>query len=94
MRQIIYYVATSIDGFISSPNEDISGFEHVQESKGIAKYLNDLKAFDTVIMGRKTYEFGYKFGLEPGQPAYPNMSHFVFSNSLKFDNQNEKVKDL
>jgi len=36
-------------------------------------------------MGRRTYEFGYKFGLEPGQPAYPHMEHFIFSDSLKID---------
>lgn len=36
---------------------------------GVARYLKDLEAFDTVIMGRNTYEFGYKFGLKPGQLA-------------------------
>jgi dihydrofolate reductase len=89
MRKIIYYVATSIDGFISGPNDDISGF--VKESKGIEKYLSDLKNFDTVIMGRKTYEFGYKFGLNPGEPAYPHMKNYIFSNTLKFDITNNKV---
>lgn len=90
MRKIIYYVATSIDGFISGPNDDISGF--AKESKGIEKYLSDLKNFDTVIMGRKTYEFGYKFGLNPGEPAYPHMKNYIFSNTLKFDITNNKVK--
>ncbi len=33
-------------------------------------------------MGRKTYEFGYKFGLSPGQSAYPNMEHYIFSNNM------------
>ncbi len=90
MRKIIYYVATSIDGLISGQDDDISGF--AQESKGVDKYLMDLKAFDTVIMGRKTYEFGYKFGLKPGEPAYPHMRHYIFSRTLKFDNPNDKVK--
>ncbi|MDN5204667.1 dihydrofolate reductase family protein [Fulvivirgaceae bacterium BMA10] len=89
MRKIIYYVATSIDGFISGPDEDISGF--VQVGKGVDKYLSDLKKFDTVIMGRKTYEFGYKFGLQPGQPAYAHMEHFIFSSSLTLDNPSEQV---
>ena len=55
------------------------------------QYLSDLKEFDTVIMGRKTYEFGYRFGIEPGQPAYPHMQHFIFSDSLSFDNPHENV---
>ena len=90
MRPIIYYVATSLDGYICGPNADISGF--VATGKGVEQYLQDLQAFDTVIMGRKTYEFGYEFGLQPGQPAYPQMRHFIFSKSLTFTDPHEKVK--
>jgi len=90
MRRIVYYVASSIDGFISGPNEDISGF--VSQGNGVEKYLNDLSLFDTVIMGRKTYEFGYKFGLVPGRPAYQNMMHYIFSETLSFESQDNKVK--
>ena len=79
--KIDYYVAISLDGFICGPKEDISLF--VGEGNGVEKYLTDLKAYKTVIMGRKTYEFGYKFGLIAGQPAYPHMEHFIFSNSLE-----------
>lgn len=89
MRRIIYYVAISLDGFISGPNEDISGF--VGEGDGVSKYLSDLADFDTVIMGRKTYEFGYKFGLKPGKPPYPQMSHYIFSNTLSFEDPDPKV---
>lgn len=89
MRNIVYYVAVSIDGFIAGLNEDISGF--VAEGSGIDQYLSDLKNFDTVIMGRKTYEFGYKFGLQPGQPAYAHMKHYIFSESLQFDTAAKNV---
>ncbi len=89
MRKIVYYVATSLDGYICGPNNDISGF--AEHSDGVAKYLDDLKEFDTVIMGRKTYEFGYQFGLKPGQPAYAHMEHFIFSDTLTFDQPHEKV---
>jgi len=81
MRRIIYYVATTIDGYISGPNEDISRF--TASGDGVEQYLDDLKAFDTVIMGRRTYEFGYKFGLIPGQLAYPHMKHYIFSSTLR-----------
>lgn len=89
MNKIVYYVATSLDGYISGPNEDISFFAH--EGAGVDTYMSDLLAFETVIMGRKTYEFGYKFGLPPGQPAYPHMEHFIFSNSMHLDKLHESV---
>ncbi len=89
MPKIVYYVARSIDGFIAGVNDDISGF--VPGGSGVEKYLSDLKSFKTVIMGRRTYEFGYQFGLEPGQPAYPHMEHFIFSDSLKFEKKTKTV---
>jgi dihydrofolate reductase len=89
MRKIIYYVAISLDGYISGPDNDISGF--VAGGNGVDKYLADLGDFDTVIMGRNTYEFGYQFGLQPGQPAYAHMTHYIFSNTLRFQNADPKV---
>lgn len=92
MRKIVYYVASSIDGFISGLNDDVSGF--VFTGNGVDKYLKDLKSFDTVIMGRTTYEFGYKYGAIPGEPspAYPHMKHYIFSNNLKLEKLNPKVQ--
>ncbi|HMQ45927.1 MAG TPA: dihydrofolate reductase family protein [Saprospiraceae bacterium] len=90
MSKIVYYVASSIDGYISGLNEDISGF--VQAGSGVEQYLNDLSSFETVIMGRRTYEFGYQYGLQPGQPAYLHMEHYIFSKSLTFDNPHPKVQ--
>ncbi len=90
MREIIYYVATSLDGYIAGPEEDISLFAY--EGNGVQQYQKDLLDFDTVIMGRKTYEFGYKFGLQPGAPAYPHMRHYIFSSSMVLENADEKVK--
>lgn len=89
MRKIIYYVASSIDGYISEIDEDIRSFVH--KSTGVDKYLSDLNEFDTVIMGRKTYEFGYKFGMKPGDAPYPHMKHYIFSESLKFDKSDKKL---
>lgn len=89
MRKIVYYVAISVDGFIAGLNGNISGF--AQQGPGVEKYLHDLQQFDTVIMGRRTYEFGYQFGLPPGQPAYPHMEHYLFSNTLAFEQSHEKV---
>lgn len=89
MARIIYYVAISIDGFIAGPNDDTSGFTAAGD--GVTKYLDDLKDFKTVIMGRRTYEFGYKYGLKPGQPAYPHMQHYLFSKTLRFEDQSDQI---
>ena len=89
MTRIIYYVATSIDGFIAGENDDISDFS--AGGKGVDKYLADQQNFKTVIMGRRTYGFGCQYGLEPGMPAYPHMEHFIFSDSLKIEKLAETV---
>ncbi len=89
MQKIIYYVASSLDGFIAAKNDDISQF--ILQGKGVEKYQSDLKMFNTVIMGRRTYEFGFQFGLKPGQPAYPDMEHYIFSNSLTINNLADSV---
>ena len=89
MPKIVYYVASSLDGYIAGKDEDISAF--IMQGKGVEKYQADLAQFSTIIMGRKTYEFGYQYGLEPGQAAYPNMAHHIFSNHLRFKNQSEAV---
>lgn len=90
MRKIVYYVATSLDGFISGPNEDVSGFQ--ASGNGVDQYLADLAHFDTVIMGRRTYEFGYNYGMKPGQLAYSHMRHYIFSNTLKLENPDPKLE--
>lgn len=89
MSKIVYYVASSIDGYISGPDDDVSQF--IFEGKGVEKYQQDLAQFNTVIMGRRTYEFGYQYGLKPGQAAYPGMEHHIFSDSMKIDQLAENV---
>ena len=89
MPKIVYYVAVSLDGYISGPEGDNSSF--AAGGEGVEKYLADLKEFRTVIMGRKTYEYGYGFGLIPGQPAYPHMQHYIFSTTLQFPEQHDQV---
>ena len=89
MNKIVYYVASSIDGYIAGLNDDISKF--IMQGDGVNKYREDLAGFRTVIMGRRTYEFGYNYGLQPGQPAYPNMDHHIFSDSIQIDQLSPSV---
>jgi dihydrofolate reductase len=80
MHPVVYDVAVSLDGFISGPSGDISRF--AEDGPVVADYQTRLAGYATAIMGRKTYEFGYRFGLEPGQNPYPWMRTIVFSRSL------------
>ena len=83
MRKLIYHVATTLDGFIAHKDGSADGF--LPEGDHVDDYMKSLQEYDTVIMGRRTYEFGYDFGLKPGQPAYPHMEHYIFSSSLHFE---------
>lgn len=81
MHPIIYDVAVSLDGFISGASGDISKFDF--EGPVVDDYTNRLGSYKTAIMGRNTYEFGYDYGLKPGQNPYPNMNTVVFSNTMQ-----------
>ncbi|MFY1709835.1 dihydrofolate reductase family protein [Tritonibacter scottomollicae] len=87
MHPIIYDVAVSLDGFISGVSGDISKF--APEGPVVDGYLKRLETYKTAIMGRNTYEFGYDFGLEPGQNPYPHMRTVVFSDTLELPEQAE-----
>ncbi len=80
MQPIIYDVAVSIDGFISGPQGDISGFSHKGEV--VDDYMARLATYGTALMGRATYEFGYQYGLLPGANPYPNMRSYVVSSGI------------
>lgn len=81
MHPIIYDVAVSLDGFIAGLSGDISKFAH--EGPVVDDYVKRLQTYKLAIMGRKTYEFGYGFGLKPGQNPYPHMKTVVCSATLE-----------
>ncbi|MEP3430785.1 MAG: dihydrofolate reductase family protein [Roseibium sp.] len=80
MHPIIYDVAVSLDGFISGPDQDISGFAH--KGPVVDDYNSRMAGYTTAIMGRATYEFAYQFGLQAGQNPYPHMRTLVFSKTM------------
>lgn len=63
-RQVILYIAMSLDGFIATEDDNID-FLSVVESKGEDYgYHSFLAGVDTVIWGRKTYDKVLSFGIE------------------------------
>ena len=81
MPDIIYDVAVSADGYICGPDADISAFP--AEGPHVAAYLERVAGYGTVLMGRKTYEFGYRFGLAPGANPYPHAASYIYSTTLR-----------
>lgn len=77
---LIYDVSVSIDGYISGPNDDISQFPH--SGPMVNDYLARRDNYQISLMGRATYEFGYAFGMSPGDNPYPHMRTVVLSKTL------------
>jgi dihydrofolate reductase len=79
MRKLKYHVAMTLDGFIAHTDHTIDGF--VGEGEHVTDYLNALKAdYDVVLMGRRTYEFGFQFGVTN---PYPWLKQYVLSRSME-----------
>ncbi|MCL4256353.1 MAG: dihydrofolate reductase family protein [Anaerolineae bacterium] len=81
-RKLIYYVATTVDQFIAHADGGVGGF--LTEGEHIPDYMNSLRDYDTVIMGKNTYEFGYAYGLKAGEPVptYGHMMQYVMSQTM------------
>lgn len=78
MSELVYYVASTLDGFIAHADGSFDGFEWDDEV--VSDFMADQKQFGTVVMGRKTYEVG----LHAGKASpYPEMRQIVFSKSME-----------
>ncbi|MEO8591036.1 MAG: dihydrofolate reductase family protein [Flavobacteriales bacterium] len=72
-RQLILYIATSLDGYIASENEDLGFLSAVQQEGEDYGYAAFTATVDTVIMGRKTYDKVVSLGVpdpHPGRTLY------------------------
>lgn len=56
-RKVILYIAASLDGYIAKPNNDLSFLSLVQKEGEDYGYGEFIKSIDTVILGRKTYDW-------------------------------------
>lgn len=56
-RKLILYIAMSLDGFIAGPNDNLSFLDIVQQEGEDYGYGDFIKTIDTVILGRKTYDW-------------------------------------
>jgi dihydrofolate reductase len=95
MRKPEYFVACTVDGFIAAQDGSLDAFvndrayfadlfesfpetcpDHLREVLGVR---GENRHFDTVLMGRNTYELGLKIGLSS---PYPILKQYVFSTTM------------
>ena len=57
MRKVILYIAMSVDGYIAKPNDDLDFLSIVKSEDEDYGYSDFKKKIDTVIMGRRTYDW-------------------------------------
>lgn len=56
-RKVILYIAMSLDGYIAKPGDDLSFLSIVEQEGEDYGYGNFISTVDTVIMGRKTFDW-------------------------------------
>jgi dihydrofolate reductase len=96
MSKLIYLVACTVDRFIARNDGSFDFFlmegDHVADLlsafpetipahlRGALGITSDNQHFDSVLMGRRTYEVGVKEGITN---PYPHMNQYLFSRTLQ-----------
>lgn len=96
MRKIILYIAISLDGYIAKPNDDLSFLSIVQKDGEDYGYAEFIKTVDTVILGRKTYDWVMR---QVSEFPHADKNTFVITRTVRPNIGNTifytgKLKDL
>lgn len=75
MRKLSLFIATSLDGYIAEPNDDLSFLKIAEKEGEDYGYTEFTPNIDTIILGRKTYDYVLK---EIGTSHYDNGQRDVF----------------
>jgi dihydrofolate reductase len=57
MRTLSLFIATSLDGYIAKPDDDLSFLKIVEKEGEDYGYAEFTSTIDTIILGRKTYDW-------------------------------------
>jgi len=75
MRKISLFIASSLDGYIAKPNDDLRFLKLVEKEGEDYGYKEFTDTIDTLIIGRKTYDYVLK---EIGSSHYDNGERDVY----------------
>jgi len=75
MRTLSLFIATTLDGYISKPNNDLSFLKLVEKAGEDYGYAEFTSTIDTIILGRKTYDWVVR---EIGNSHYDNGERNVY----------------
>ncbi|GKV64345.1 MULTISPECIES: dihydrofolate reductase family protein [unclassified Sporosarcina] len=77
-RKLVLFIAQSLDGYIATKDDSLDWLFKV-EGEGDNGYSKFFKTVDTVLMGKRTYDWVME--QEKGQFPYSNKDSYVFSRS-------------
>jgi dihydrofolate reductase len=79
-RQVILYIAMSLDGYIAKPNDDLSFLSIVEKEGEDYGYTDFVSTVDNVILGRKTYDWVMK---QVGAFPHAGKNAFIITRTAK-----------
>ncbi|WP_203340649.1 dihydrofolate reductase family protein [Planococcus beijingensis] len=86
-RKVVCYIAESLDGYIATEDDSLEWlFKSEVEGGGDAGYAEFMENIDTVIMGRRTYDWVME--AENGNYPYQELTSYVFTSSTPQENSN------
>jgi dihydrofolate reductase len=78
MRKLTYGAAMSLDGFIAGPDEGLDWLLWSDDARAIS--AASWRGVDTILMGRKTYEFAVRSG--GGGGGASKLRSIIFSRTM------------
>lgn len=79
-RKLKLFIACSLDGYIAGPNEDMSFLSRVESPGEDYGYSQFMTGIDTVLMGRKTFDWVYE---QLNSVPHPNLDCYVISHQAR-----------
>ncbi|MFB7305348.1 dihydrofolate reductase family protein [Heyndrickxia sporothermodurans] len=86
-RKVVLFISTSLDGYIATKDESLDWLFKV-EGEGDNGYSEFYETVDTILFGKKTYDWVMKQGIE--ELPYENKECYVFTRFPNNDKEDVK----